>query len=62
MVMLELISLDWARFYYNEENGEVMINKALFSLEIYQGKYSKGFLEIIKRCLEQDASKRLSPE
>lgn len=42
--MLEMISLDWARFYYNEEQGEVMINKVLFSLEIYQGKYSKGFL------------------
>lgn len=62
MVMLQLISLDWAKFYYNEERNEVMINKALFSLEIYQGKYSKAFLQIIKRCLEQDPSKRPSPE
>ena len=32
MIMLELITLDLAKFYYNESRMEVMINKAIFSL------------------------------
>lgn len=41
MVMLELLTLDSARFYYNDQRMEVMLSKALFSLEIYSNRYSQ---------------------
>lgn len=62
MVMLELITLDSARFYYNEQRMEVMLNKALFSLEIYNGRYSKELLDAIRGCLAADPQERPDPE
>lgn len=61
MIMLELITLDLAKFYYNESRMEVMINKAIFSLEIYNARYSQPFLDTIKLCLEYDANARPEP-
>jgi serine/threonine protein kinase len=39
-----------------------MINKAIFSLEIYSNKYSKQFLDIVKLCLEYDPANRPNPD
>jgi serine/threonine protein kinase len=62
MVMLELITLDSARFYFNDQKMEVMLNKALFSLDIHSAKYSKPLLDAIRSCLASDPAERPEPE
>lgn len=61
MVMLQLVTLDFAKFYYNESKLQIMINKAIFSLQIYSNKYSKQFLDVIKMCLQPDFNNRPHP-
>jgi hypothetical protein len=61
MIALELITLDSAQFYYNESMMEVMTNKAVFSLEIYNNRYSRHLLDTVKACLESDPTNRPHP-
>lgn len=41
---------------------EVMLSKALFSLDIYQGKYSQELIDVIRGCLNADPKMRPDPE
>jgi hypothetical protein len=41
---------------------DVMLSKALFSLDVHQAKYSAELLQIIKECLQGEAQMRPEPE
>ena len=62
MVMLELITLDSAKFYYNYQRMEIMLSKALFALDLHRGTYSEEFIQLVKNCLAAEAKDRPEPE
>jgi hypothetical protein len=62
MVMLELVTLDSARFYYNEQRMELMLSKALFALDLHKAAYSEEFMQLVKSCLSGEAKDRPEPE
>ena len=60
LVIVELITLDHAKFYYNYEKLEFRWEKIQFVLDHFAtGRYSEEFIEIIKGMLEPDPSQRL---
>lgn len=62
MVILELITLDKSRYYYNEEKTELKIDRISFDVARMGKNYSPGFVNLLKGCLQPDPGYRLSLE
>jgi len=62
LILVELITLDQAKFYYNYDQLEVMIGKILFILDSYAERYSQKFMGFMRSILQVDTSQRLNLE
>lgn len=63
LVIVELITLDHAKFYYNYEQLEFMSDKIQFVLANFaMSRYSEEFVGIIRKMLEPDPQRRVSLE
>lgn len=62
LILVELITLDQAKFYYNYDHFEVMIGKILFILDSYAERYSPQFLGFMRSILQVDPFQRLNLE
>lgn len=60
MVILELITLDKPKFYYNEEKTELKIERISFDISSMSKQYSDAFVQLLKGCLAPSAEHRLN--
>lgn len=58
MVMLELITLDKTKFYYNDTRTELKIGKIEFNISTFSKYYSEQFLNLLKHCLQPKPERR----
>lgn len=52
MVILELITLDKSKFYYNEGKTELKIERISFDISSMGKNYSEAFIGLLKHCLQ----------
>ena len=62
MIILELMLLDEAKFYYNYEEFLVNYEKIKYSLANLKGLYSNDLVRVVLACLEKNPAKRLDFE
>jgi hypothetical protein len=60
MVILELITLDKSKFYYNETKTELKIDRISFDISSMGKMYSEQFINLLKHCLQPTACNRCS--
>lgn len=60
MVILELLTLDRTKFYYNEERSAYKMGRISFDLSSLSHEYSSAFLELLRCCLTENPSDRIS--
>lgn len=51
MIMMELMTLDKSRFYYNEDRSYLKMDRINFDLSSLVQEYSQGFLKILRGCM-----------
>ena len=51
MVMLELVTLDRPRFYYNSTKTALKIDRISFDLSSMSSRYSPHLINLLKSCL-----------
>lgn len=51
MIILELITLDHPKFYYNEDKSELKIDRINFDLDTVSKYHSEAFINLLKKCL-----------
>jgi hypothetical protein len=51
MIMMELMTLDKSRFYYNEDRSYLKMDRINFNLSSLGQEYSQGILNILRGCL-----------
>ena len=51
MVILELITLDKAKFYYSEDKTGIKMGRINFNLSSFSSEYSPEFVDILRACL-----------
>jgi hypothetical protein len=56
MVLMELITLDKTKFYYNEDRSALKMGRINFDLTSLGQEYSQNFLDILRGCLMEDPS------
>lgn len=62
MVLLELITLDKTKFYYNDTRTELKMGRIEFDLSTLTSHISQPFLGLLRQCLQPDPQKRFSLE
>jgi len=60
MVILELITLDKSKFYYNENRTELKIDRIAFDISSIGKNYSECFINLLKHCMQVSPKDRLS--
>ena len=60
MVVLELITLDKSKFYYNESKTELKIDRISFDISSMGKIYSEPFINLLKHCLQPIPANRCS--
>jgi serine/threonine protein kinase len=60
MVILELITLDKSKFYYNEAKTELKIDRISFDISSMGKNYSEPFINLLKHCLHPAPALRSS--
>lgn len=60
MVILELLTLDKTKFYYNEERSGYKMGRISFDLSSFTNEYSPHFLELLRCCLVENPAERIS--
>lgn len=58
MVMLELITLDRPKFYYNADKTAIKMDRISFDLSSMNTRYSDDFINLLRRCLNLKPSDR----
>jgi len=61
-LIFELITQDDIKFYYNENRTSYKFDRIDFDLDAVRKIYSEKFIELIKRCLEENPKERLTLE
>lgn len=51
MIVLELITLDKAKFYYNENKNGLKMGRVNFVISSFVSEYSGEFLNLLRNCL-----------
>ena len=54
MVIMELITLDKGKFYYNEEKSALKMGRINFDISSFGKEYSQRFINILKGCLMEN--------
>lgn len=62
MIILELMTLDKMKFYYNEDKTGYKMGRVGFSLSSHNGEYSGQFMEIMRGCLMENPKDRMEME
>lgn len=62
MIILELITLDKSKFYYNENKTELKIDRIIFDISSMGKTYSEGFINLLKHCLQPASNNRFGLE
>ena len=62
MIMLELITLDKAKFYYTEDKNALKMGRISFDLSSFSGDYSAEFIDILRSCLLENPLERADLE
>lgn len=60
MIILELLTLDKPKFYYNEQKTELKIDRISFDISSMAKNYSDSFISLLKGCLQPNPQNRLS--
>jgi hypothetical protein len=60
MILLELITLDKAKFYYNENKSELKIDRISFDICSVGKGYSEPFINLLRHCLQPLPKNRCS--
>lgn len=60
MIILELITLDKPKFYYNEQKTELKIDRISFDISSMSKNYSTSLVNLLKGCLQPNPTNRLS--
>lgn len=58
--MLELVTLDKSKFYYNADKTALKIDRISFDISSMRTHYSEGFINLLKSCLAKAPSDRFS--
>ena len=62
MVILELITLDKAKFYYTEDKTALKMGRISFDLSSFSGDYSTEFIDILRSSLAENPRERATME
>jgi hypothetical protein len=60
MLMLELVTLDKFRFYYNAERTGLKMDRVAFDIASMSAHYSDGFIQLVRACLTANPQERYS--
>jgi serine/threonine protein kinase len=60
--ILELITFEPPKYYYNHSTAALRVDKLLFDLNNHSALYSESFMRLLRNCLHSDPSIRLSLE
>lgn len=58
MVILELITLDKAKFYYTEDKTGLKMGRISFNLSSLTSEYSPEFIDILRASLAENPTER----
>lgn len=58
MIILELVSMDHPKFYYNADKMEINFSRVKYNLASLKGEFSLEFQNLLFRCLEEDPQLR----
>jgi serine/threonine protein kinase len=61
-LIFELITQDDIKFYYNEAKTSYKFDRVEFDLDAVKKIYSEKFIDLMKKCLKEDPSGRISLE
>lgn len=62
MVIIEMLTLDHVKFYYNDDRNAYKMGRINFELSSLNIEYSVEFLNILKGCLAESPCDRYSLE
>ena len=62
MVILELLTLDKTKFYYNEDKCSLKMGRISFALSSLSSEYSPEFIDILRACLMESPHERSTLE
>lgn len=57
-MILELMTLENPKFYYNEDRNGLKMGRIYFDLNSFGEEYSPLFLDLLRNCLEENPAHR----